>query len=148
MVPPPAYIISPRTGRPARPMVAAAATLLAAVTVLAMPRGAESASIWAALVAVFPDGARSAFALGWASMVGCVAGLTADAVGRRRALRPALLAAIVAAVLSPAMLAVPIWPPLLAAAALIAVPEPPRRRAANDNCLPTHVARNPFALAA
>ena len=100
------------------------------------------------LVALFPDSAPSAYALAWASMIGCVAGLTAEAAGRRRALRPALTAAIAAALLSPVALAVPIWPVLLAAAALIATPAPRRLRAANDNPIPAHRIPHPFSLAA
>jgi hypothetical protein len=143
-----AYYLSPPARRIASPLAAAGATLFAAVATLVLPRAPESASIWAALVALFPDGAPSAFALAWASLIGCIAGLMAEAVARRQALRPALLAVLATALLSPAALAAPLWPALLAAAGLIATPAPRRLRAANDNPIPAHRTPHPFSLAA
>ena len=148
MPPRPAYYLTPARRKPVAAPLAVCATLAAAALMLLLPGADETASVWAPLVALFPESAPSCFALACASVVGCVVGLSADAVGQRRALRPALTAALAAALLAPATLAVPLWPALLAAAALIATPAPTRPRAANDNPIPAHRAPHPFSLAA
>lgn len=132
----PAYRVSPASRRPVPAAIASALTACAALATLAMPAMAEGASLWRPLLALFPESAASCFALGTALTVGCTAGLCADAAIRRRAMRPALRAAICAAMASPPVLAVPLWPALLAAAALVALPTPQRPRAANDNAGP------------
>ncbi len=142
-----AYWISPAGTRPVAAPVAALATAGAALAMLGAPAASESASIWSALAMVAPASVHSLFALSCALLAGIVAWLSAEAFAQR-SLRPALLSALAGALLAPAALAVPLWPPLLAAAALIASPAPPRRRAANDNPIPAHRAAHPFSLAA
>lgn len=142
-----AFLTGPVPPRP-RPNTALSGvtTALAALVVVLLPAGAESASLWAPLVALFPDSARSCFALACAASVGVVAGLIAEAVGRRDPVRPALTAALGVALLAPPGLAVPLWPALLAAAGLIACPVRRHLVAANDDAPRPHA--NPFALAA
>lgn len=144
----PAYMLSAPLRPKTEPIVAAGSTVLAAVAMLMLPRAAESASIWGVLAQVFPESASAIFSLAWAGTIGCVAGLTAEAFGQREALRPALRTAIVAALLSPVALAAPLWPALLAAAALVAIPVPIRHRAANNNLPAGDRWTNPFSLAA
>lgn len=144
---PTAYYISPPSRRPPHPVVAGLGVAGAVLAVLFLP-GAESASVWRPLTALLPDTAAACFSLACAVATGCAAGLIAHAIGRREALRPALHAAITTALFAPAALAVPLWPALLAAAGLIALPSRTRRKAANDNPIPVHRQPHPFSLAA
>lgn len=140
-----AHYIS-RSRKPLSAWIAVAATLSAALAVLLLPSAPDSASVWAPLVALFPESARSCFALAVASCIGCIAWQAAEAVAQRRAVRPALTAAIVSALLAP--VAAPLWAALFAAAALLALPAPVRLVAANDNERLADRWVNPFALAA
>jgi hypothetical protein len=141
------YYLSPPTRRPPHPLSAGLAVVAAAAAILVLP-GAESASLWRPIVVAVPTAAAACFALACALAIGCAAGLTAHAVGRRDALRPALHAAITTALFAPAALAVPLWPALLAAAGLIALPVRVRPTPANDNPIPVHRQPHPFSLAA
>lgn len=127
------------------PIAAGCGVAVAGLAMLVLP-GAESGGLWRPVVTLLPGSAAACFSLATAVAVGCLAGLAAHAIGRREALRPALHAAITTALFAPAALAVPLWPALLAAAGLLAIPAPARRIAANDN--PARPPANPFALAA
>ncbi len=147
MLMPLAYYLSPPVRRLPHPLLAGLGVVGAALATMALP-GAESASIWHPVIALAPDAAAACFSLACAIATGCAAGLIAHAIGRREALRPALHAAITTALFAPAALAVPLWPALLAAAGLLALPVRTRLTAANDNPIPAHRQPHPFSLAA
>lgn len=140
------YVIGPAGRKRVPPALVVATTLGAALITLSLPRADIGASVWVPLIALFPDSAQSCFALAVASLTGCVAWQAADAVGRRSVLRPALTVILIAVLLTPATISVPLWPGLIAAAALLALPAPVCLDAANDN--PAIAPRTPFSLAA
>lgn len=140
--------LTPAGSRRVSGVAAAVATSSAAAVVVLLPTTADGASIWTLATTAFPDSAASWFVLAVATLTGCVVTLGADAVAQRRALRPALTAVVAATLVAPAAVAAPLWPALLAAAALIALPRRDRPRAANDNPVPAHRAPHPFSLAA